>query len=144
MKIKDLLAPSDVLVDFAASNKRELLSVLAARAANGQKLSTDSVVSDIQKRDELGSTGIGGGVSIPHARLREVQRPCGLLARLSSRSTIKPLTGNRLTLCLCFCCQPRRNLISAMRWPPSHASYGIKLYCGVPASPAVRASFIMQ
>ena len=58
MKIKDFLAPSDVLVDFAASKKRELLSILAARAANGLKLSTDSVVGDIQKRDELGSTGI--------------------------------------------------------------------------------------
>ena len=98
MKIKDLLAPSDVLVDFAASNKRELLNILAARAANGLKLSTDSVVSDIQKRDELGSTGIGGGVSIPHARLREVQRPCGLLARLKQPVDYQAIDGQPVDL----------------------------------------------
>ena len=80
MKIKDFLAPSDVLVDFAASNKRELLSVLAARAANGLKLSTDSVVSDM------------------HARLREVQRPCGLLARLKQPVDYQAIDGQPVDL----------------------------------------------
>jgi PTS system nitrogen regulatory IIA component len=40
------------------------------------------VASEIEKRDELGSTGIGRGVSMPHARLRDVKKPFGLLARL--------------------------------------------------------------
>jgi len=40
------------------------------------------VAHAIEKRDELGSTGIGGGVSIPHARFREVKKPFGILVRL--------------------------------------------------------------
>jgi nitrogen PTS system EIIA component len=38
--------------------------------------------SFIQVRDELGSTGIGNGVSIPHARLHQLKTPFGLLVRL--------------------------------------------------------------
>ena len=59
-----------------------MLNELARRAAFAANLSADAVASEIEKRDELGSTGIGGGVSIPHARLRELKKPFGLLARL--------------------------------------------------------------
>ena len=43
---------------------------------------TATVVEEIAKRDELGSTGIGCGISVPHARFREVERPFGLPVRL--------------------------------------------------------------
>jgi nitrogen PTS system EIIA component len=144
MKIQDFRAPSDVPVDFAASTKRELLSVLAARAANGLKLSTDSVASDMQKRDELGSTGIGGGVSIPHARLREVKRPCGLLARLKQPVDYQAIDGHPVDLVFMLLLPASSQPDQLTALAPSHASYGIEPYCGVPAAPAVRARFIAQ
>ena len=82
MKISDLLSPADVMIDVRASNKRLLLQELAARAAVRLGLSADQVASYLLKREELGSTGIGKGVAIPHARLPELQRPYGLLAKL--------------------------------------------------------------
>jgi PTS system nitrogen regulatory IIA component len=82
MKIKESLTPSEVAIDQLASEKAGLLKDLAARAAAALNLPTDAVVEEIAKRDELGSTGIGCGVSIPHARFREVERPLGLLVRL--------------------------------------------------------------
>ena len=54
----------------------------AARAAGNLGLPADRVASYLLKREGLGSTGIGRGVAIPHARLPDVQRPHGLLARL--------------------------------------------------------------
>lgn len=84
MKIKDFLAASDVVVDTPAADKAGLLNELARRAAAALGLSADMVSSEIQKRDELGSTGIGGGVAMPHARLREVKRPFALFVRLKS------------------------------------------------------------
>ena len=59
-----------------------MLTELAARAASALDLPVDAVANEIERRDELGSTGIGGGVSIPHARFREVKKAFGLLARL--------------------------------------------------------------
>ncbi len=82
MKISDLLLPKDVLVDVRTSNKRQLLQEFAARAANSLGLRVDQVAPYLIKREELGSTGIGRGVAIPHARLPDLQRPYGLLAKL--------------------------------------------------------------
>jgi len=82
MKISDLLSPADVLIDVRASNKRLLLQELAAKAAVSLGLGVDQVAPYLLKREELGSTGIGGGVAIPHARLPDLQRPYGLLAKL--------------------------------------------------------------
>ena len=84
MKISDLLSPTDVMIDVRGSNKRLLLQEFAAKAAAGLGLPADQVASYLLKREELGSTGIGKGVAIPHARLRELQRPFGLLAKLRS------------------------------------------------------------
>ena len=82
MKIKDFLSPTDVMIDVRATDKVALLKELAARAASALDLPVDGVANEIERRDELGSTGIGGGVSIPHARFREVKKPFGVLARL--------------------------------------------------------------
>jgi nitrogen PTS system EIIA component len=82
MKISDLLSPKDVLVDVRTSNKRQLLQEFAARAADSLGLRVDQVAPYLIKREELGSTGIGRGVAIPHARLPDLQRPYGLLAKL--------------------------------------------------------------
>jgi nitrogen PTS system EIIA component len=82
MKIEDLLSNSEVALDVRASDKVALLKELSNRAASALSLSAQAVANEIAKRDELGSTGIGGGVSIPHARFREVKKPFGYLARL--------------------------------------------------------------
>jgi PTS system nitrogen regulatory IIA component len=82
MTIKDFLSAADVAIDLRAADKAGLLQDLAARAAAALNLPAQAMADEIVKRDELGSTGIGGGVSIPHARFREVKAPFGILARL--------------------------------------------------------------
>jgi nitrogen PTS system EIIA component len=82
MRISDLLSPTDVMIDVRASTKRLLLQEFAAKAADGLGLPVDQVAPYLLKREELGSTGIGRGVAIPHARLPDLQRVHGLLARL--------------------------------------------------------------
>ncbi len=93
MKISDLVSPSDVMIDVRGSNKRLLLQEFAARAAAGVGLSADQVASYLLKREDLGSTGIGKGVAIPHARLPELQRPCGLLAKLKPAIEFDAIDG---------------------------------------------------
>ena len=84
MDIKDFLAPSDVLVGIRTSDKSPLLEDLSRRAASALKIDADKITADILKREELGSTGMGDGVAIPHARIADVKKPFGLLARLKS------------------------------------------------------------
>ena len=98
MKISDLLSPKDVLVDVRTSNKRQLLQEFAVRAADGLGLRVDQVAPYLLKREELGSTGIGRGVAIPHARLPDLQRPHGLLARLRQPIEFEAIDGQAVDI----------------------------------------------
>ena len=93
MKIKDFLSASNVTIDVRAGDKASLLQELAARAASALGLSAKAVANEIEKRDELGSTGIGAGVSIPHARFREIEKPFGLLVRLKQPIEFDAIDG---------------------------------------------------
>jgi nitrogen PTS system EIIA component len=97
MKIRDFLSASDVALDVPANNKTGLLKDLAARAAPALQLSVEALASEIEKRDELGSTGIGGGVSIPHARFR-VKKPFGVMVRLKQPIEFDAIDGQRVDI----------------------------------------------
>jgi PTS system nitrogen regulatory IIA component len=84
MEIKEFLTPSDVLVGVRALDKARLLQDLCRRAASILKIDADKITADILKREELGSTGMGAGVAVPHARIADVKKPFGILARLKS------------------------------------------------------------
>ena len=58
------------------------LSQLATRAANELGLDPNNVSDAVAKREALGSTGVGYGVALPHARVSHLKMPFGLLARL--------------------------------------------------------------
>ena len=82
MKVADFLSPASALVEAHALGKAGLLTELAERAARAVGLEAAPVVTAILAREELGSTGVGGGIAIPHARLGGIDEPYGLLARL--------------------------------------------------------------
>jgi PTS system nitrogen regulatory IIA component len=82
LDIKDFLSPTDVILDSRASGKEQLLRELSQRAAASLGLDTESVTAEILKREQLGSTGMGDGVAIPHARIANLDRPFGVLTRL--------------------------------------------------------------
>ncbi len=83
MRIQDFLSANDVDLDVRATDKSGLLRALAARAAAVLGLPAATIAAELEKRDQLGSTGIGGGVSMPHARFREIGKPFGMLVRLA-------------------------------------------------------------
>jgi PTS system nitrogen regulatory IIA component len=98
MKIPDLLSPADVMIDVRSSDKNGLLRELAARAASSLKPGVDRVAPLLLKREDLGSTGIGRGVAIPHARLPELHRPFGLLAKLNQPIEFDAIDGQAVDL----------------------------------------------
>ena len=70
------------MLDVRASDKSRLLHQLSTLAAAEVGLDAADVSKQIAKREELGSTGVGNGVALPHARLKGLKSPFGLLARL--------------------------------------------------------------
>ena len=98
MKISDLLLPKDVMIDVRASNNRQLLQDFAAEAAINLSLRVDQLASHLLKHEELGSTGVGGGLAIPHARLPDLRRPYGMLAKLKPPIEFDAIDGQAVDI----------------------------------------------
>ncbi len=80
MKITDLLKASSIGLGQSAGSKDEIISRLADLMDKSGNLSDkNQYVEDVKKREESGTTGIGEGVAIPHAKSSGVKSP-GLAA----------------------------------------------------------------
>jgi nitrogen PTS system EIIA component len=98
MKIKEFLALADAMIGVKADEKNDLLRNLSRQAAQSVAASFDLIAAEVFKREALGSTGMGGGVAIPHARLREIEKPFGLLARLKYPIDFDAIDGKPVDL----------------------------------------------
>ena len=82
MNIVDLLTPRGVIAQLRAGNKRQVLQEIARRAAAMSGVAERHIYDVLAERERLGSTGIGRGIAIPHAKIAELSRLYGLFARL--------------------------------------------------------------
>jgi PTS system nitrogen regulatory IIA component len=74
MKILDVLDEGSVIADLKGRSKPEVLEELAAPVARLANEELRDVVEVLLERERLGSTGIGGGIGIPHGKLANLDR----------------------------------------------------------------------
>lgn len=84
MNIEDLLDAELVFADVKASSKKQVLQQLCRSWAVKNTADDRDIFDKLLARERLGSTGVGKGVAIPHARLANVDKISGLFARLST------------------------------------------------------------
>ena len=82
MEIADLIKPENVVANLRASSKKQALQDLARRAAAITGQPERAVFAVLMKRERLGTTGVGNGIAIPHGKLPNLDKLCGLFARL--------------------------------------------------------------
>ena len=80
MKITELLKPESIKLGVKAANKEAAIDCLAALMENGGRLNDKAGYKEgILARESLGSTAVGDGIAIPHAKVAAVKEP-GLAA----------------------------------------------------------------
>ena len=84
MDIGELLTRDGIVLRSGASSKRQALHVVAEAAAHAIGLDEARVVDALLEREALGSTGLGSGVAVPHARIDGLQRVCAVFVRLDT------------------------------------------------------------
>jgi len=84
IELSDLLNPGAVVLDLKAGSKRQALRALAERSAAANGLEPAPVLEALLEREKLGTTGIGDGLAIPHAKLEGLDRMVGVFARLET------------------------------------------------------------
>ncbi|WP_179381070.1 PTS sugar transporter subunit IIA [Jannaschia marina] len=84
MQLSEILAPGAVKVLPKASSKKRLFCDLAEVMQAEHEMSYDAAFSALQEREALGTTGVGGGVALPHARLPDLEQVHGAFFRLET------------------------------------------------------------
>jgi len=72
MKILDALKKEAIRVDLRASDKQGVIRELAEPLAAIAGLDASELATVLLEREQLGSTGIGGGIGIPHGKLKHL------------------------------------------------------------------------
>ena len=98
MPLLDFLAPAAVIPALRASSKKQALQELAEVAARLTGLEERTIYEVLLQRERLGSTGIGDGVAIPHAKLAKLDSIFGLVARLDKPIDFEALDGQPVDL----------------------------------------------
>jgi PTS system nitrogen regulatory IIA component len=82
--VDDFLTPDRLLLGYPSTNKRQLFHDLAATAGAATGLDPGVILAALEQREKLGTTGIGLGIAIPHARVAGLDRLTGFFIRLAT------------------------------------------------------------
>ena len=82
MSLTDLVSPQAVIPALKANSKKQALIEISEKAAGLSGIDSREVLDALIQRERLGSTGIGGGIAIPHGKLAKCGRIFGVFARL--------------------------------------------------------------
>jgi len=83
-ELSDILTVDRVDAGLTATNKKGLFQLLAMAASRRTDLPAKAIAAALAEREKLGSTGFGGGIAIPHAKMHGLDSVFGYFARLSS------------------------------------------------------------
>jgi PTS system nitrogen regulatory IIA component len=98
MQLSDFLDFDSIKTALPGGSKKALLQQLANLA--GQRLEIDSaaILSSLSEREQLGSTGFGHGVAIPHGKIDGLKRIYSLFARLAEPLDYKAIDNRPVDL----------------------------------------------
>jgi nitrogen PTS system EIIA component len=72
MKLLDVLQKDAILPDLKSRDKKGILEELVAPLSGIARIGPQNLVKVLMERERLGSTGIGGGIGIPHGKLKDL------------------------------------------------------------------------
>lgn len=83
MQLADILTVDRIHLGLTVSSKKTLLEKMASLLAKDTNSATErEIFESLCQRERLGSTGLGGGVAIPHGRTSEQKEIVGAIIRL--------------------------------------------------------------
>lgn len=94
MEISDFLTPDRVLLDLRPRDKGQLIGEIARQFGRlVPSLKAPAVETALRAREQLGSTGLGSGFALPHARIEGLDAYLGLFARLAKPVDFDAIDG---------------------------------------------------
>jgi len=107
MDIGELLIRDGIVLKGGASSKRQALHLVAAAAASALAVPESAVFDALMEREALGSTGLGSGVAVPHARLDGLASVKAVFVRLDTPVAYGAVDDRPVDLLLALFAPPR-------------------------------------
>ena len=79
--VAQLFSPGDVLLDVELASKQALFDAVGRLWQERHGISAAEVIDSLNAREDLGSTGLGQGVAIPHARIKSSSKAVAAFVR---------------------------------------------------------------
>jgi PTS system nitrogen regulatory IIA component len=99
IKLPDLLKEKYIELDLKEKEKTKLIAELVDIVVKSSRIKGgESLFKAILEREKLGSTAIGNGVAIPHAKIRGIKRPLLILGKSSEGVNFDSLDGEKTYL----------------------------------------------
>lgn len=86
MKLSDIIVPEAIVPQLKARTRDETITELVeALAAAGvvPKRNVSEIIKAVVKRESQATTGIGKGIALPHAKLKNIRKPVGTIGQSS-------------------------------------------------------------
>ncbi len=93
MTLTDIIDARAVLPAVKAQNKKHLLQELSQAFAGLVAADHRVIFETLNRREKLGSTGLGQGIAIPQGSLPNINRVYGLFARLAAPVNFESVDG---------------------------------------------------
>ena len=84
MELSSIIKPEAIKVISNVTSKKRLFLELAELAGTCHNLNVSNAAEALQERENLGPTGVGNGVALPHARVDGLSKVVGVFLRLDS------------------------------------------------------------
>jgi PTS system fructose-specific IIA component/PTS system nitrogen regulatory IIA component len=111
MKFADFVSSAAIRQELVAEDKESVIRELAKALVEAGEIAEDeleSIIKAIMKREELGSTGIGRGIAVPHTKHPSVERLVGTVGVSSEGVDFKSLDGEKVQLFFLLISPPDR------------------------------------
>jgi PTS system nitrogen regulatory IIA component len=99
-RVAHWLQPEEILIDVPLRDSTHALEVIADAISAHHGLDPGPVFRALSRREQAGSTALGGGFAIPHARISGIARPLTLLLRTQHAVPFKAPDGDPVSLML--------------------------------------------
>lgn len=99
MRIKDILSTESMIMDLKATNKEDAIKEMAdLEVKTGIVNNEDEFIKSIWAREDESTTGIGGGIAMPHARNKYINKARVLFAKSKNGIDYNSLDGQPVHL----------------------------------------------
>ena len=111
MKLSDFVVPEAIVPDLRVNSKEEAIRAMVASLKSSNSIhgeDEEGIVAAILKREELGSTGIGNGVAVPHTKHASVDRLIATVALSKDGVDFASLDGEAVYIIFLLVSPPDR------------------------------------